>query len=147
MVEVFTTADFDQWLRKLKDRQGRLRILARLDRLAHGNPGDAKNRRSRRPGTATDLRARLPGLLHTTRQPDRAPAVRRRQVDPAEGHHQGAPTRCPLAFEEGWRQWMSRSTASTRPTTSTTWTTSRPTYSSPWRSPPTTRLPCHAPSA
>lgn len=42
MVEVFTTADFDQWLRKLKDRQGRLRILARLDRLAHGNPGDVK---------------------------------------------------------------------------------------------------------
>ena len=42
MVEVFTTAYFDQWLRKLKDRQGRLRILARLDRLAHGNPGDVK---------------------------------------------------------------------------------------------------------
>ena len=42
MVEVFTTDDFDRWLRKLKDRQGRLRILARIDRLAHGNPGDAK---------------------------------------------------------------------------------------------------------
>lgn len=42
MVEVFSTDDFDRWLLKLKDRQGRLRILARIDRLAHGNPGDAK---------------------------------------------------------------------------------------------------------
>lgn len=43
MVDVFTTIDFDLWLRKLKDRQGRVRILARIDRLAHGNPGDAKS--------------------------------------------------------------------------------------------------------
>lgn len=43
MVEVITTEDFDQWLRRLKDRQARLRILARIDRLAHGNPGDAKS--------------------------------------------------------------------------------------------------------
>ena len=42
MVEVFSTNDFDRWVRKLKDRQGRLRILARIDRLAHGNPGDTK---------------------------------------------------------------------------------------------------------
>ncbi|XVX19215.1 type II toxin-antitoxin system RelE/ParE family toxin [Actinomycetota bacterium] len=42
MVEVFSTDDFDRWLRKLKDRQGRLRILSRIDRLAHGNPGDTK---------------------------------------------------------------------------------------------------------
>ena len=42
MVEVVRTDDFDQWLRKLKDRAGRLRIVERLDRLAAGNPGDAK---------------------------------------------------------------------------------------------------------
>ncbi|MGC5628103.1 type II toxin-antitoxin system RelE/ParE family toxin [Georgenia sp. Z1344] len=42
MIEVLSTPDFDRWLRKLKDRQGRLRILSRIDRLAHGNPGDAK---------------------------------------------------------------------------------------------------------
>lgn len=42
MVEVLTTDGFDRWLRKLKDRQGRLRILERIDRLAHGNPGDVK---------------------------------------------------------------------------------------------------------
>lgn len=40
MVEVLTTDDFDRWLRKLRDRQARLRILERIDRLAHGNPGD-----------------------------------------------------------------------------------------------------------
>lgn len=42
MVEVLTTDDFDRWLRKLKDRQARLRILERIDRLTHGNPGDVK---------------------------------------------------------------------------------------------------------
>lgn len=42
MVDVVRTDDFDQWLRKLKDRVGRLRIVERLDRLAAGNPGDAK---------------------------------------------------------------------------------------------------------
>ena len=34
------TEDFDKWLRKLRDRAGRLRILERIDRLANGNPGD-----------------------------------------------------------------------------------------------------------
>ena len=42
MVEVFSTDDFDRWLGKLKDRQGRLRILDRIDRFAHGNPGGTK---------------------------------------------------------------------------------------------------------
>lgn len=42
MVEVVRTDDFDGWLRKLKDRTGRLRLLERLDRLAHGNPGDVR---------------------------------------------------------------------------------------------------------
>lgn len=43
MVEVLSTDDFDPWLRKLRDREARLRILSRIDRLAHGNPGDAKS--------------------------------------------------------------------------------------------------------
>lgn len=42
MIEVLTTEDFDKWLRKLKDRTGRLRILERIDRLANGNPGDVR---------------------------------------------------------------------------------------------------------
>lgn len=42
MVELVSTDDFEKWLRKLKDRVGRLRIVERLDRLAAGNPGDAK---------------------------------------------------------------------------------------------------------
>lgn len=41
MIEILTTEDFDKWLRKLKDRVGRLRILERIDRLANGNPGDS----------------------------------------------------------------------------------------------------------
>ncbi len=42
MPEVVRTDDFDRWLRKLKDRVGRLRIVERLDRLAAGNAGDVK---------------------------------------------------------------------------------------------------------
>ena len=42
MVEVVSTEGFEQWLRKLKDRQGKLRILERIDRLSIGNPGDVK---------------------------------------------------------------------------------------------------------
>ena len=38
MVEVVTTEDFDQWLTKLKDKAGRLRILKRIDRLVTGIP-------------------------------------------------------------------------------------------------------------
>ena len=43
MVEVIRTDDFDDWLTRLKDRAGRLRILKRIDRLANGNPGDVKS--------------------------------------------------------------------------------------------------------
>jgi putative addiction module killer protein len=36
---VLKTKDFADWLDGLKDRAGRSRILVRIDRLAHGNPG------------------------------------------------------------------------------------------------------------
>jgi putative addiction module killer protein len=39
MLVVRSTREFDRWLKGLKDRSGRSRILLRLDRLAHGNPG------------------------------------------------------------------------------------------------------------
>lgn len=42
MIEILATEEFDKWLRKLKDRVGRLRILERIDRLANGNSGDVK---------------------------------------------------------------------------------------------------------
>lgn len=42
MVEVFRSATFDRWLRRLKDRQGAGRVLARIDRLVAGNPGDVR---------------------------------------------------------------------------------------------------------
>lgn len=42
MIEVVRTVEFDQWIKRLKDRAGRLRILKRIDRLANGNPGDTK---------------------------------------------------------------------------------------------------------
>jgi putative addiction module killer protein len=42
MIEVRRTADFDTWLRDLRDRAARARILVRIDRLALGNSGDVK---------------------------------------------------------------------------------------------------------
>lgn len=43
MVTVLSTPEFDRWVRRLKDRRSRLRIIDRLDRLAHGHAGDAKS--------------------------------------------------------------------------------------------------------
>ena len=37
------TAVFAGWIDGLKDRAGRARILVRIDRLAHGNPGQHRN--------------------------------------------------------------------------------------------------------
>ena len=42
MFELRKTDIFGHWLDTLKDIKGRARILARLDRLADGNPGDTK---------------------------------------------------------------------------------------------------------
>ena len=42
MVDVRRTAEFDTWLRGLRDRTARARILVRIDRLALGNPGDVR---------------------------------------------------------------------------------------------------------
>src|SRR4051812_29453735 len=42
MVEIVRSDTFDHWLRGLRDRQARGRILVRIDRLAAGNPGDIK---------------------------------------------------------------------------------------------------------
>lgn len=39
-LEVRRTAEFDAWLRRLKDPRGRAAILSRLDRLAFGGLGD-----------------------------------------------------------------------------------------------------------
>lgn len=38
-VHVEKTEEFRQWLDALADRAGRARILVRMDRLVHGNPG------------------------------------------------------------------------------------------------------------
>ncbi|MGV0761749.1 type II toxin-antitoxin system RelE/ParE family toxin [Tistrella mobilis] len=42
MVELIKSRTFDKWLNGLRDRRALVRILARLDRLAAGNPGDTK---------------------------------------------------------------------------------------------------------
>lgn len=35
--------EFTSWLRDLRDHQGRAKILARIDRLEDGNPGDTRS--------------------------------------------------------------------------------------------------------
>ena len=42
MVELIRSSLFDGWLSGLRDRRAKVRIAARLDRLAVGNPGDVK---------------------------------------------------------------------------------------------------------
>ena len=42
-VQVLRTKEFATWLSDLGDRQGRAKILARIDRLEEGNPGKARS--------------------------------------------------------------------------------------------------------
>jgi putative addiction module killer protein len=82
MIEVRRTRAFDRWLRDLRDMKGRVRILARIDRLSLGNPGDIK------PVGGGVLEMRIdvgPGYrVYLTRRADcfGRPAVRRRQEYP-----------------------------------------------------------------
>jgi putative addiction module killer protein len=41
MFEIIESATFSKWLSGLKDRQARMRVYVRLDRLSLGNFGDA----------------------------------------------------------------------------------------------------------
>jgi len=40
--EIYRTDVFDDWLRSVRDLQGRARIDIRIRRLANGNPGDVR---------------------------------------------------------------------------------------------------------
>ena len=42
-MRVEKTAEYSEWIDGLKDTGGRARILMRVDRLIHGNPGDHRN--------------------------------------------------------------------------------------------------------
>jgi len=42
MISIRQTEVYSEWLRKLRDRRAVAIILARVERLASGNPGDAK---------------------------------------------------------------------------------------------------------
>jgi putative addiction module killer protein len=42
-VQILRTKEFALWLNDLRDRQGRARILARIDRLEEGNPGKTRS--------------------------------------------------------------------------------------------------------
>ncbi|MCA9643489.1 MAG: type II toxin-antitoxin system RelE/ParE family toxin [Myxococcales bacterium] len=42
-MRVERTDEFRDWIDGLKDLAGRARILMRVDRLVHGNPGDHRN--------------------------------------------------------------------------------------------------------
>jgi len=42
-MRVEKTDDYADWINSLKDRAGRARILMRVDRLIHGNPGSHRD--------------------------------------------------------------------------------------------------------
>jgi putative addiction module killer protein len=43
MAEIVRTAEFDKWLKALRDTKARAKVLVRIDRLALGNPGDVES--------------------------------------------------------------------------------------------------------
>jgi putative addiction module killer protein len=43
MIEVRKTAVFTSWLANLRDQNAKGRIVSRITRLEHGNPGDVKS--------------------------------------------------------------------------------------------------------
>jgi putative addiction module killer protein len=55
MVDIKKTTAFDAWMKSLKDGNARGRIAARIDRLASGNPGDAKLLKESGGGTWRDI--------------------------------------------------------------------------------------------
>ena len=42
-VQIRETDEFSSWLTDLKDVRAKAKILTRIDRLAHGNPGDSQS--------------------------------------------------------------------------------------------------------
>lgn len=42
MIDLLKTDTFDKWFRGLRDARAKARIDERIERLANGNPGDAK---------------------------------------------------------------------------------------------------------
>lgn len=42
MIEIRKTETYVQWIDNLRDHRARARVLARIERLALGNPGDVK---------------------------------------------------------------------------------------------------------
>ena len=42
-MRVKKTDEYREWLDRVRDQAGRARILVRVDRLIHGNPGDHRN--------------------------------------------------------------------------------------------------------
>jgi putative addiction module killer protein/probable addiction module antidote protein len=86
-MDIKTTAAFDTWLKKLRDQQGRVKILARFDRLLEGNAGNVRAlgdgviemRIDFGPGYRVYFRHGLE-LRH---------ALRRRQVHTGTRHRQG----------------------------------------------------------
>src|SRR5690242_5995529 len=88
VMRVSMTEVYREWINDLKDRAGRARIQMRVDRLAHGNPGQHRNLTH---GVSEEDRRwpRLPRVLHGAKRGIDHPACRRRQIDAAAGHQNG----------------------------------------------------------
>ena len=72
MIEILKSATFDACLVGQKDRQARLRVISRIERLSAGNPGDVKpvgaGVSAQVSEAAARLRPRLPGGFHAARR-------------------------------------------------------------------------------
>ena len=62
-MRVEKTDDYRDWIDRLKDQAGRARVLMRVDRLIHGNPGSHRNLTEGVSELKVDVRSRLQGVL------------------------------------------------------------------------------------
>jgi putative addiction module killer protein len=67
MIEVRQTAEFSDWLRRLKDADAVARIVARIRRMEMGNPGGRQKRWQWRDGNEDCPWSRLPCLYYAPR--------------------------------------------------------------------------------
>ena len=90
MSEVRQTNEFQNWLRRLDDQNAYARIVARIRRMEHGNPGDTKSIGAGVMEMRIDYGPGYRVLFHSARQDHRDSAVRRRQTNAETGHQTSA---------------------------------------------------------
>jgi putative component of toxin-antitoxin plasmid stabilization module len=89
MIEIRKTEIFAKWIDGLNDIRARARVLARIERLATGNPGDVAPVGEGVSELRIDYGPGYPGLLQAVWRISGHTAGWRRQTDPDQRHQDG----------------------------------------------------------